>query len=904
MKLARRTQQVLDPDYFESKFTQSKYCFMDDGTSGDDDGGDTTGFAGDTDASVGGGFAASQADAAASGTGIYGGLGFDTTTSALSGLSGNFSFDTSVGSGFGMGDFGFSGMDFSGVNVGAASYGSGFESFDLDSWSNMGFQVDNTASMYSGSWSNPDAQYGTDLSNVGISAYGSQGFMGQYAELDAISALFDQMNDPVTSAYQATYNALNPNNQIVNVLATGPKGQTMSDIGFLNAMPEMDATATGKDAAYAGVAIGKTSDEMADLVDVAYEPGIASTALGRSRYGYNIPEGIVSEVDQESAGAAAVTIASTIAKIATMGAFPMVSMRDATATNLLTGQPARVGSIGMNVLQDEYVMTDRAYREAVAMATANSENQPSGGDASYDINLKKAAPVATTEADKVINDYLQSAFSTPNVTPYDYNMYEDPYSYFPYTSDQYKSRYGMAEGGVAPEDQQMQQLAAEGGDGPTGFVGTQPENLPEGKTVADDVPLDVEEGTFVINASAVEFAGSEDIKKMIVDAMEEARRQGLDISGDENKINREKVVSLLVSQGEVIVPPLLAKIIGYDKLNKINNRGKEETEKRIAENGQAPEQPANPAEGTAMAAMGMDTRDTDVVDIYSSIQNQGGEPGKFETFRDAMDLYKGAKTYRPMETEPGTPEFDAEVKDKYKLFFSDNPYPLMSLEEIEASKAKDKANMIDTSAPLARVREDGTIYYIDRKTRKEVPAPKQEMAGGGLAEAIEKSKTRDPQFILHDLKMSDDRQNVAGEVIGDGFAVKGRANRAQDARTTEYPNGVVVDEENKNLGFALDGELFLFDDTWLNAGIEKQKGSFKGTANIPTGDKVQFGDSFEMTRYNMGATFGDLSLDVSGMPGEGIDRGRVKYKLNKNRDELFIEGDESGNISAGLRLSI
>jgi len=159
---------------------------------------------------------------------------------------------------------------------------------------------------------------------------------------------------------------------------------------------------------------------------------------------------------------------------------------------------------------------------------------------------------------------------------------------------------------------QVGQATQPSGDGPVGFVGSRkPETLPEGETVADDVPMDVENGTFVINAAAVEFAGSDDIKKMILDAIDEARSQGIDISGDENKIDREKAVSLLVSKGEVIVPPLLAKIIGYDKLNKINNRGKQETEKRVQENGQSPEaealdqQPTNPAEGMAMARGGL-----------------------------------------------------------------------------------------------------------------------------------------------------------------------------------------------------------------------------------------------------------------------------------------------------------
>lgn len=176
-------------------------------------------------------------------------------------------------------------------------------------------------------------------------------------------------------------------------------------------------------------------------------------------------------------------------------------------------------------------------------------------------------------------------------------------------------------------DQQMQGAMQEpaSGAGPTGFVGDRPENLSEAKTVADDVPLEVEEGTFIINAAAVEFAGSEDIKQMILNAIYEARAQGVDISGDENKIERERAVSLLVSEGEVVVPPLLAKIIGYDKLNKINNRGKKEVENRVQENGQSPEaealdeQPANPSEGAAMADGGNTSSDSKI--DLSDVQN-------------------------------------------------------------------------------------------------------------------------------------------------------------------------------------------------------------------------------------------------------------------------------------------
>ena len=142
----------------------------------------------------------------------------------------------------------------------------------------------------------------------------------------------------------------------------------------------------------------------------------------------------------------------------------------------------------------------------------------------------------------------------------------------------------FAEGGQVPPDQ------VPAGDAPVaaeaGFIGKEPEGLPDGMTVADDVPLEVPEGTFVLNAAAVEFMGSADVKKMILEAMREAEKQGVDIKQQNATIPKEDLVSLVVSKGEVIIPPQLAEIIGYDRLNKINNRGKAEVERRVQESEQ------------------------------------------------------------------------------------------------------------------------------------------------------------------------------------------------------------------------------------------------------------------------------------------------------------------------------
>lgn len=163
------------------------------------------------------------------------------------------------------------------------------------------------------------------------------------------------------------------------------------------------------------------------------------------------------------------------------------------------------------------------------------------------------------------------------------------------------TRKGMQEGGVPPEQVPAGEapVAAE-----AGFVGTEPENVADGETVKDDVPVEVPEGTFVLNAAAVEFMGSADVKKMILEAMKEAEKQGIDIKQENAKIPKEDLVSLVVSKGEVIIPPQLAEIIGYDRLNKINNRGKAEVERRSKEAEQQPQE-ASPPQKPAVLREGM-----------------------------------------------------------------------------------------------------------------------------------------------------------------------------------------------------------------------------------------------------------------------------------------------------------
>ena len=145
-----------------------------------------------------------------------------------------------------------------------------------------------------------------------------------------------------------------------------------------------------------------------------------------------------------------------------------------------------------------------------------------------------------------------------------------------------------ATGGVSqvPTEEPIPQEAPNGP--PSGVIGSQ--NASPEETVADDIPMEVPEGAFIINAAAAEVAGYGDIKKMILDAVGVARRLGVEISTGEDEAGDEEAVDLLVSKGEVYIEPTLAKIIGYDVLEKINNRGKREVARRQQE-AEAQQQP-------------------------------------------------------------------------------------------------------------------------------------------------------------------------------------------------------------------------------------------------------------------------------------------------------------------------
>ena len=177
----------------------------------------------------------------------------------------------------------------------------------------------------------------------------------------------------------------------------------------------------------------------------------------------------------------------------------------------------------------------------------------------------------------------------PSVTqvPDDYGIRDDIYSQFQDTTPTVDSGSGDDSYDPGEPSSDMGFSTRYGGQigqgmqagGPAGFIGGPPEKFSDQTTIADDIPLEVPEGAFVINAPAVEYAGSEDISKMLTEAYQKAG-QGVDKSGRTTTIPSREQVDIMISRGEVVVPPNIAKITGYDRLEKINNRGKREVARR------------------------------------------------------------------------------------------------------------------------------------------------------------------------------------------------------------------------------------------------------------------------------------------------------------------------------------
>ena len=600
----------------------------------------------------------------------------------------------------------------------------------------------------------------------------------------------------------------------------------------------------------------------------------------------------------------------------------------------------------------------------------------------------------------------------------------------------------FAEGGTANN------VPASAGEAPVetqaGFVGEEPEAVPDGETVADDVSVDVPEGTFVLNAPSVEFMGSADVKTMILDAMAEAEKQGIDVSQKNESISKENLVSLVVSKGEVLIPPELAEVIGYDRLNKINNRGKQEVEKRLEENAQAEPQQAEPPQadpgiikaavgGIAMAEGGNAKVPVDLDEIvgyeewknpwastsdflevigskitgstdamekaysYSRNWNRDNKAGNDyeDTFRHTLlgglynpvagfyadgkegyykDVeaplkikYEKAKKSLGIETDPEQIEIAKAIITESEVDLNNNRFGRqlrkMIPDEKEYVRAVERMINIATTDGFESLPpiqdDDGNELRLQRSTvpaenlpppqplrtdeelkaealnllrpqpqmrdqaaLNSVPPTQNKADGGQVFKEEEAPNAVDPEYVVAQDPSRNEWSNVGAAVSiapdssggflegtysdvnsdGAGFAVSPGVSYNQQSNSQQFPDGVVQNNEGKNVGFAMRGEFFLNDDTSLRAGISRQVDSNKGRVVFPEGEEILFGGGSTMKRYDMGATFKGLDLDFSKTQnpnGNDLVDGQVTYQFDKN-GRVSLSGNNEGDINVGL----
>jgi len=138
--------------------------------------------------------------------------------------------------------------------------------------------------------------------------------------------------------------------------------------------------------------------------------------------------------------------------------------------------------------------------------------------------------------------------------------------------------------GSNPEDYFDDEDYVEEGRRSGGFIGgMNPDQVTDAQTVADDYPIDSDDGDFMINAAAIE-KDPQMFNQIISQGLQKAREKGVDV-GEISGVGMDGSGDVLASKGEFLVKKPLAETIGYDALNQFNDQGKPEVDRRVAASG-------------------------------------------------------------------------------------------------------------------------------------------------------------------------------------------------------------------------------------------------------------------------------------------------------------------------------
>jgi len=185
------------------------------------------------------------------------------------------------------------------------------------------------------------------------------------------------------------------------------------------------------------------------------------------------------------------------------------------------------------------------------------------------------------------------------------------------------------------------------------------ETFVETDMVKDRFEFDAADGDYVVNGPASKENESE-IIGLVSSAIQELKKEGVDIRVGNPKIKNKNKVPLIVASSEIYIPKVIAEKIGYPILNKINESGKAEVTRLKNE-------------------LGDNSSDEDRYEAYEGMRVRNPEQG-FLFRRPSINL-TGPNINIPQEDAfvPGVSDEPIEMKPDDERFFGD--YTLRDIKE-------------------------------------------------------------------------------------------------------------------------------------------------------------------------------------------------------------------------------
>jgi len=179
-----------------------------------------------------------------------------------------------------------------------------------------------------------------------------------------------------------------------------------------------------------------------------------------------------------------------------------------------------------------------------------------------------------------------------------------------------------------------------------GFIGgMNPDQVTDAQTVADDYPIDSDDGDFMINAAAIE-KDPQRFNEIISAGIQKAREKGIEV-GDISGVGMDESGDVLASKGEFLVKKPLAETIGYDTLNQFNDQGKPEVDRRVAASGGFLDGYSNGGE------LGYDTVSEDFYNKIKQFSKKKAKRSEIDSFIDGLTDTEALSILFLTETEAG-----------------------------------------------------------------------------------------------------------------------------------------------------------------------------------------------------------------------------------------------------------